>query len=79
MSATTSQQGFVLTDEQRAWPQVMAGLNGERLVAAAQGIGMAERTLSDLLSSARDHRFEPRAQVSQPTQSVPLTTETKAR
>jgi butyryl-CoA dehydrogenase len=32
-----------------AWNQLMAGLNGERLVCAAQGIGMAQRTFDDLL------------------------------
>jgi alkylation response protein AidB-like acyl-CoA dehydrogenase len=39
-----------------AWPQVMAGLNGERLVAAAQGIGMAERTLDDLLAYVKERK-----------------------
>ncbi len=33
-----------------AWNQLMAGLNGERLVCAAQGIGMAQRTFDDLLA-----------------------------
>lgn len=33
-----------------AWKQLMSGLNGERLVAAAQGIGMAQRTFDDLLA-----------------------------
>jgi len=32
-----------------AWHQLMAGLNGERLVCAAQGLGMAQRTFDDLL------------------------------
>jgi butyryl-CoA dehydrogenase len=32
-----------------AWRQVMAGLNGERIVCAAQGLGMAQRTFDDLL------------------------------
>jgi alkylation response protein AidB-like acyl-CoA dehydrogenase len=40
----------------KAWPQVMAGLNGERLVAAAQGIGMAERSLSDLLAYVKERK-----------------------
>jgi butyryl-CoA dehydrogenase len=31
------------------WSQMMAGLNGERLVAAAEALGMAQRTFSDLL------------------------------
>jgi len=36
--------------------QVMAGLNGERLVAAAQGLGMAERTLQDLLAYVKERK-----------------------
>lgn len=32
-----------------AWAQLMAGLNGERLVAAAEALGMAQRTFDDLL------------------------------
>jgi butyryl-CoA dehydrogenase len=40
----------------KAWPQVMAGLNGERLVAAAEGVGMAERTLSDLLGYVKERK-----------------------
>jgi alkylation response protein AidB-like acyl-CoA dehydrogenase len=35
--------------EGNAWKQVMAGLNGERLVCAAQGLGMAQRAFDDLL------------------------------
>jgi alkylation response protein AidB-like acyl-CoA dehydrogenase len=31
------------------WRQIMAGLNGERLVAAAQGLGMAQRAFDDLI------------------------------
>lgn len=31
------------------WRQIMSGLNGERLVCAAQGLGMAQRTFDDLL------------------------------
>jgi alkylation response protein AidB-like acyl-CoA dehydrogenase len=34
----------------QGWRQIMAGLNGERLVAAAQGLGMAQRTFDDLLA-----------------------------
>jgi butyryl-CoA dehydrogenase len=40
----------------KGWRQIMAGLNGERLVAAAQGVGMAERTLEDLLSYVRERK-----------------------
>jgi alkylation response protein AidB-like acyl-CoA dehydrogenase len=36
--------------------QIMAGLNGERLVAAAQGLGMAERTLEDLLVYVKERK-----------------------
>jgi butyryl-CoA dehydrogenase len=32
-----------------AWAHIMAGLNGERLVCAAQGLGMAQRAFDDLL------------------------------
>ena len=38
------------------WRQVMAGLNGERVVAAAQGVGMAERTLEDLLTYVKERK-----------------------
>jgi alkylation response protein AidB-like acyl-CoA dehydrogenase len=34
----------------KAWGLIMAGLNGERLVCAAQGLGMAQRTFDDLLA-----------------------------
>lgn len=34
----------------RGFQQTMAGLNGERLFCAAQGIGMAQRTMEDLLA-----------------------------
>jgi alkylation response protein AidB-like acyl-CoA dehydrogenase len=40
----------------KAWRQVMAGLNGERAVAAAQGVGMGERTLEDLLSYVKERK-----------------------
>src|SRR5215216_6423917 len=35
---------------------IMTGLNGERLVAAAQGLGMADRTLEDLLVYVKERR-----------------------
>lgn len=38
------------------WKQVMAGLNGERLVCAAQGLGMAQRTFDDLLSYVSERK-----------------------
>ena len=40
----------VVGEPGKAWRQVMAGLNGERIVAAAQGLGMARRTFDDLLA-----------------------------
>ncbi|MFF2847662.1 acyl-CoA dehydrogenase family protein [Streptomyces sp. NPDC058001] len=36
-------------EEGQGWRQLMAGLNGERLVAAAESLGMAQRTFDDLL------------------------------
>ncbi|OMC33117.1 acyl-CoA dehydrogenase [Mycolicibacterium fortuitum] len=39
----------VIGDEGRAWPQLMSGLNGERIACAAQSLGMAQRTFDDLL------------------------------
>ncbi|MCG7207403.1 acyl-CoA dehydrogenase family protein [Streptomyces arenae] len=44
----------VVGEPGRAWRQVMAGLNGERLVAAAQGLGMAQRTFDDLLEYVKE-------------------------
>jgi alkylation response protein AidB-like acyl-CoA dehydrogenase len=49
-------ESAVVGEVGRAWPQVMAGLNGERLVAAAQGVGMAERTLEDLLAYVKERK-----------------------
>jgi butyryl-CoA dehydrogenase len=46
----------VVGEEGRAWKQVMAGLNGERVVCAAQGIGMAQRTLDDLLAYVKERK-----------------------
>ncbi|KAF0957000.1 acyl-CoA dehydrogenase family protein [Rhodococcus sp. T7] len=40
----------VVGEEGGAWKQLMSGLNGERLVCAAQGLGMAQRTFDDLLA-----------------------------
>ncbi|WP_205698795.1 acyl-CoA dehydrogenase family protein [Conexibacter sp. SYSU D00693] len=46
----------VVGEEGAGFKQIMAGLDGERLVAAAQGLGMAERALSDLLSYVQERR-----------------------
>lgn len=40
----------------KAWPQVMAGLNGERMIGAAYALGAAQRTMDDLLAYVRDRR-----------------------
>jgi alkylation response protein AidB-like acyl-CoA dehydrogenase len=40
----------------KAWKQVMAGLNGERAMAAAQGVGMAERALEDALEYVKERK-----------------------
>lgn len=34
----------------KAWPQVMAGLNGERMIGAANALGTAQRAMDDLLA-----------------------------
>lgn len=44
----------VVGEEGGAWKQVMAGLNGERIVCAAQGLGMAQRAFDDLLGYVRE-------------------------
>jgi alkylation response protein AidB-like acyl-CoA dehydrogenase len=38
------------------WHQLMAGLNGERLVAGVQALGMAQRTFDDLLEYLRERK-----------------------
>jgi alkylation response protein AidB-like acyl-CoA dehydrogenase len=48
--------GAVVGEHGGAWRQVMAGLNGERLVAAAQGLGMAQRAFDDLLAYVKVRR-----------------------
>jgi alkylation response protein AidB-like acyl-CoA dehydrogenase len=40
----------------RGWHQLMSGLNGERLVAAVEALGMAQRTFDDLLTYVRDRK-----------------------
>ncbi len=39
-----------------AWMQLMAGLNNERLIIAAQALGMAERALSDVLAYVKERK-----------------------
>jgi len=47
-------ESAVVGEEGGAWKQVMAGLNGERIVCAAQGLGMAQRAFDDLLDYVRN-------------------------
>jgi butyryl-CoA dehydrogenase len=49
-------EGNVVGELGRGFKQIMAGLDGERLVAAAQGLGMAQRTLDDLLTYVKERR-----------------------
>jgi butyryl-CoA dehydrogenase len=39
-----------------AWPQLMEGLNGERLVCSAQSLGSAQRVFDDVISYVRDRK-----------------------
>ncbi|BDX33368.1 acyl-CoA dehydrogenase [Mycobacterium antarcticum] len=40
----------------RGFPQIMAGLDGERLLAAAVGLGVAQRALDDLLAYVKQRK-----------------------
>jgi alkylation response protein AidB-like acyl-CoA dehydrogenase len=42
--------------EGQGWHQLMAGLNGERLVAGVEALGMAQRTFDDLLAYLRERK-----------------------
>lgn len=46
----------VVGEEGGAWKQVMSGLNGERLVCAAQALGSAQRTFDDLLAYVKERK-----------------------
>jgi isovaleryl-CoA dehydrogenase len=43
-------------EQDRAWTQLMAGLNNERLIIAAQAVGMAERALDDVLAYVKERK-----------------------
>ena len=43
-------------EEGRAWPQLMAGLNNERMIIAAQSIGSAARAFDDVLRYVKERR-----------------------
>lgn len=40
----------------KGWKLIMAGLNSERLIVCAQGMGACDRTLSDLLSYVKERK-----------------------
>ncbi|ONH22230.1 acyl-CoA dehydrogenase family protein [Pseudofrankia asymbiotica] len=48
--------GAVVGTVDRAWPQLMAGLNSERLILAATMLGRAKRTFDDTLAYVTDRR-----------------------
>jgi alkylation response protein AidB-like acyl-CoA dehydrogenase len=45
----------------QAWMQLMAGLNNERLIIAAQSLGMAQRAFDDVLAYVKERRQFGRA------------------
>jgi alkylation response protein AidB-like acyl-CoA dehydrogenase len=42
--------------EDQAWAQLMAGLNNERLIIAAQSLGMAQRAFDDVLGYVKERK-----------------------
>ncbi len=46
----------VVGEVDQAWMQLMAGLNNERLIIAAQSLGMAQRAFDDALSYVKERR-----------------------
>jgi alkylation response protein AidB-like acyl-CoA dehydrogenase len=42
--------------EDHAWTQLMAGLNNERLIIAAQSVGMAQRAFDDVLAYVKERK-----------------------
>src|ERR1700749_3768715 len=45
----------------QAWMQLMAGLNNERLIIAAQSLGVAQRAFDDVLAYVKERRQFGRA------------------
>jgi isovaleryl-CoA dehydrogenase len=43
-------------EEGRAWSQLMAGLNNERMIIAAQAVGSAQRAFDDVLAYVKERR-----------------------
>jgi alkylation response protein AidB-like acyl-CoA dehydrogenase len=46
----------LLGEQDRAWMQLMAGLNHERLILAAQALGMAQRAFDDVLAYVKERK-----------------------
>jgi alkylation response protein AidB-like acyl-CoA dehydrogenase len=46
----------LLGQQDQAWMQLMAGLNHERLIIAAQALGMAERAFDDVLAYVKERK-----------------------
>lgn len=46
----------VVGEVDQAWMQLMAGLNNERLIIAAQALGMAQRAFDDVLAYVKERR-----------------------
>ncbi len=46
----------VVGEVDRAWMQLMAGLNNERLIIAAQSLGMAERAFEEVLAYVKERK-----------------------
>src|SRR6201994_3418813 len=51
----------VVGEVDQAWMQLMAGLNNERLIIAAQALGMAQRAFDDTLSYVKERKQFGRA------------------
>ena len=46
----------LLGQQDQAWMQLMAGLNHERLIIAAQALGMAQRAFDDVLAYVKERK-----------------------
>jgi alkylation response protein AidB-like acyl-CoA dehydrogenase len=46
----------LLGEQDKAWMQLMAGLNHERLIIAAQSLGMAQRAFDDVLAYVKERK-----------------------
>jgi alkylation response protein AidB-like acyl-CoA dehydrogenase len=46
----------LIGEEDKGWPQLMAGLNHERLIISAQALGMAQRAFDDALAYVKERK-----------------------